>query len=456
MALLAGRWQQATEGEGQVVLLSGEAGIGKSRIVEMFRQGIANRAHAPTTLYQCSPFHLDSPLHPIISRIQREAGFAANDPPDVKLGKLEALLRASTTSPERVVPLFAALLSIDAGRPLSAAGPRSPAPQGAHAQRARPASRRSGGDRSHAGDFRGRPLGRSDDLRSSRPYHHAPSRAARAADHDVPARVQGALDRASSSHGAGPEPAGPAALSGHDRVRSRARRCRPTSSIRSSRRPTACRCSSRSSPRTCWSRASCTTRAIRWCSPIRMSRSPFPRRCGIRSWRGSTGWKRSRRWRRSEPRLAGSSPIRCWRRSPPCARSSFRMRCSSSSPPSSSSCAARRRPQPMCSSMRWFRTPPTTPLCEATGSNCMRGSRTFSRRSFPRRRRPSRKSSPIISCWPAGSRGRSTGGTRRAILPSGARPTARPSAISAAPSTFSNRGRSPRAGHRRARRSESS
>jgi class 3 adenylate cyclase/predicted ATPase len=115
VALLAGRWQQAIEGEGQVVLLSGEAGIGKSRIVEMFRQGIANRARAPTTLYQCSPFHLDSPLHPIISRLQREAEFAANDPPDLKLDKLEALLKQSTTSPEPIVLLFAALLSIDTG-----------------------------------------------------------------------------------------------------------------------------------------------------------------------------------------------------------------------------------------------------------------------------------------------------------------------------------------------------
>jgi class 3 adenylate cyclase/predicted ATPase len=114
--LLASRWQQAVEGEGQVVLLSGEAGIGKSRIVETFRQRVAGEAQA-TTLYQCSTFHIDSALHPIIGQLERAADLAADDPPDTKLDKLEALLKHehATTHLDQIVPLFAVLLSIPTG-----------------------------------------------------------------------------------------------------------------------------------------------------------------------------------------------------------------------------------------------------------------------------------------------------------------------------------------------------
>jgi class 3 adenylate cyclase/predicted ATPase len=112
--LLASRWQQAIEGEGQVVLLSGEAGIGKSRIVETFRQRIAGEAQV-ATLYQCSPFHIDSALHPIISQLERAADLAADDQPDAKLDKLEALLKHATTRLDHIVPLFAVLLSISTG-----------------------------------------------------------------------------------------------------------------------------------------------------------------------------------------------------------------------------------------------------------------------------------------------------------------------------------------------------
>ena len=112
VALLSNRWQQANEGEGQVVLLLGEAGIGKSRIVETFRQIISEEPHV-TMLYQCSPYHVESPLHPVISQLEYAGNLAADDSPMAKLDKLEALLKHSTTSHlKEIVPLFAALLSI--------------------------------------------------------------------------------------------------------------------------------------------------------------------------------------------------------------------------------------------------------------------------------------------------------------------------------------------------------
>ena len=76
--LLMDRWVQARSGEGQVVLLSGEAGIGKSRIVEALRQKIVDEPHTRIR-YQCSPHHANSPLYPVISQLERAAGFAPDD-----------------------------------------------------------------------------------------------------------------------------------------------------------------------------------------------------------------------------------------------------------------------------------------------------------------------------------------------------------------------------------------
>jgi class 3 adenylate cyclase/predicted ATPase len=112
VALLTDRWQQAMQGEGQVVMLSGEAGIGKSRIVDMFRRLVSEEAHV-TLRYQCSPYHVDSTLYPVINQFERAAALAADDSAKVKLRKLEAVLRPAATTPmEEVMPLLAALLSI--------------------------------------------------------------------------------------------------------------------------------------------------------------------------------------------------------------------------------------------------------------------------------------------------------------------------------------------------------
>ena len=93
LGLLSEHWQQAKAGAGQLVLLSGEAGIGKSRIARALSDALAAEAHYRIN-YQCSPYHTDSPLYPVIQQLTRAAGFADADSVDGKLDKLEAVLGA--------------------------------------------------------------------------------------------------------------------------------------------------------------------------------------------------------------------------------------------------------------------------------------------------------------------------------------------------------------------------
>jgi class 3 adenylate cyclase/predicted ATPase len=114
IALLLRRWEQARDGEGQVVLLSGEPGIGKSRIVRelLARLGGEPRVHL---LYQCSPYHTNSAFHPIVAQLERAAGVAPGDDREVTLAKLEGLLGQAVERPDEAVPLLAALLGLPMG-----------------------------------------------------------------------------------------------------------------------------------------------------------------------------------------------------------------------------------------------------------------------------------------------------------------------------------------------------
>jgi class 3 adenylate cyclase/predicted ATPase len=107
-------WKRTKTGEGQVALLCGEAGIGKSRIAKTFCDRIAPDAHF-TIRYQCSPYHINSPLYPVISQIEHAARFDSDDPPETKFAKLEQLLTRSGPEPLRDIGLYAALLSLPAG-----------------------------------------------------------------------------------------------------------------------------------------------------------------------------------------------------------------------------------------------------------------------------------------------------------------------------------------------------
>jgi len=111
LGLLLERWTLAKGGEGQVVELSGEAGIGKSRIVRTLLEAIAEEPHFRLR-YQCSTHHTNSAYYPIIRRIELAAKFASADNADARLDKLEELLRLSGQDVGAAAPWFAALLSL--------------------------------------------------------------------------------------------------------------------------------------------------------------------------------------------------------------------------------------------------------------------------------------------------------------------------------------------------------
>jgi class 3 adenylate cyclase/predicted ATPase len=108
--LLMRRWSKAKTGEGQVVLLSGEAGIGKSRLTAALLERLATEPHTRLR-YFCSPQHTDSAFYPIIGQFERAAGFAHGDTPQTKLDKLDVLLAQPSTS-KQDAQLFAEMLSV--------------------------------------------------------------------------------------------------------------------------------------------------------------------------------------------------------------------------------------------------------------------------------------------------------------------------------------------------------
>ena len=113
MAMVMARWEQACAGEGQVILLSGEPGIGKSRITQTLRERIADEPHTRLR-YQCSPYHTNSALHPVIEQVERAAGFTRDDGTDRKLDKLEALFPAPSNGAGRA--LVASMVSLPTDR----------------------------------------------------------------------------------------------------------------------------------------------------------------------------------------------------------------------------------------------------------------------------------------------------------------------------------------------------
>jgi class 3 adenylate cyclase/tetratricopeptide (TPR) repeat protein len=113
LELLLRRWQQASAGEGRVVLISGEPGIGKSRLIAELQERLQAASHTRMR-YFCSPHHTDSAFHPFIAQLERAAALERHDPPHVKRAKLARLLGPGSDR-DLTIQLLAELLSIPSG-----------------------------------------------------------------------------------------------------------------------------------------------------------------------------------------------------------------------------------------------------------------------------------------------------------------------------------------------------
>jgi len=114
LGFLLERWAWARDGEGQVVLLAGEPGVGKSRLVRALRERLGAEPHTPLSHY-CAPYHVTTALHPVIELLSRAADLARDEPPEQQLTKLGALLAPSSECVDEAVALIAALLAIPTG-----------------------------------------------------------------------------------------------------------------------------------------------------------------------------------------------------------------------------------------------------------------------------------------------------------------------------------------------------
>jgi class 3 adenylate cyclase len=111
VGLLRRRWEQSLEGSGQVVVLTGEAGIGKLTLMETIYGSVAE-SDGVRVIYRCSPYHQNSALYPLIEHLRRVLRFEREDTPAEKFEKLEQMLKGYQFTADDTVPLFAALLSV--------------------------------------------------------------------------------------------------------------------------------------------------------------------------------------------------------------------------------------------------------------------------------------------------------------------------------------------------------
>jgi hypothetical protein len=109
--LLRNRWEQAKGGQGQVVLVNGEMGIGKSRMVEVLREYV-KRESATWLTFRCSPYYTHSALYPVITRLHQVLHFCQDEPASARLEKLESLIQVTCLPLAETAPLMAHLLSV--------------------------------------------------------------------------------------------------------------------------------------------------------------------------------------------------------------------------------------------------------------------------------------------------------------------------------------------------------
>ena len=216
VGLLRRRWEQSKAGNGQVVLLSGEAGIGKSALVEGLRAQV--RAEGlPRIAFRCSPYHTNSALYPVITHIERLLQFEPDDPPATRLAKLEVGLQPYGLPLAEVVPLLAGLLSVPLPAERYAALTLSPQQQKQQRLDALVAWMVGGGRAAAGPCSMGRPaLGRPHHAGGTRAGHRAGAHGADVARADVSPGVQPALAPTLPHDSPGAQPAGAPAGRGAD------------------------------------------------------------------------------------------------------------------------------------------------------------------------------------------------------------------------------------------------
>ena len=215
--MLRRRWEQSKAGHGQVVLLSGEAGIGKSALVEGLRAQV--RAEGMRRIaFRCSPYHTTSALYPVITHIERLLQFEPEDPPATRLAKLEAGLRPYPLPLAEMVPLLAGLLSVPLpAEALCAADGDAAATEAADAGHAGGVAGSRGRAAAGTGGMGRLALGRSHDVGGARAGHRAGTHRGHAARADLPSGVQPALASTLWHDSSRPQPAGAPAGRGADR-----------------------------------------------------------------------------------------------------------------------------------------------------------------------------------------------------------------------------------------------
>ena len=111
LGLLNRSWETSRDGRGQVVLIQGEPGVGKSRLLEALREPLVDEDYVWVSI-RCSPYHTNSPLYPVIEHFKRAMGWGPEDDAKSRLEKLEAALQPLSTPLEEVIPLYAELMSL--------------------------------------------------------------------------------------------------------------------------------------------------------------------------------------------------------------------------------------------------------------------------------------------------------------------------------------------------------
>ena len=214
---LLDRWEQAKEGEGQLVLLAGEAGIGKSRLVRALREELGKEPHTVLS-HHGSPQHTNTALHPVIGYLERASGLRLEKAPDHQFARLEALLACPPEDGQHGA-CAAGRSARDRGRrPVSAPGAEPAAEEGKDIPGPARPRHGLGGARAGAGDLRRRALGGPDDARVPGPLGRPGAAPAGAGGGHLPPGVRATLERLRARHDALARTAWSTTYRGNDRA----------------------------------------------------------------------------------------------------------------------------------------------------------------------------------------------------------------------------------------------